>query len=200
MGRPAATVSSTSASTARSTRRLASSGSRSSTGWSRRNSPSSTSDIVATAVIGLVSDAMRKMADRSRGVRSAKDGEPMVSMWTASPRAPRGTRPGISVERIRRRHVRMQLAGAPPRDQLLDVPKMVLGLPPDEPAPEDTDDVAALEQCQIQRDRRDLAGGEADDEEATLPGGGAQGGLAVRTTDRVVHDVSPGTAGELADP
>ena len=93
-----------------------------------------------------------------------------------------------------------QLAVAPPRDQLFDVPAMTLGLPADERAPEDSDDVAALEQRQVQRDRRDLAGGEADDEEATLPGGGAQGGLAVRTTDRVVHDVGPGPAGELADP
>ena len=49
-------------------------------GWSRRNVPCSTSDIVATAVIGLVSDAMRKMADRASGERSVNDRQPMVSI------------------------------------------------------------------------------------------------------------------------
>ena len=77
---------------------------------------------------------------------------------------------------------------------------MTRGLPADERAPEDSDDVAALEQREVQRDRRDLAGSEADDEEATLPGGGAQGGLAVRTTDRVVHDISSDATGQVADP
>ena len=89
IGRSAGTVSSSSASSARSTRRSASSGSRSSTAWSRPTIPSSTSDIVATAVIGLVSDAMRKMADRSSGVGSSNDDVPIVSTRTSSPRATR---------------------------------------------------------------------------------------------------------------
>src|SRR6266516_3677721 len=105
-----------------------------------------------------------------------------------------------AVERIGRGHVRAQLAVAPPPDQLFDVPAMALWLPADERAPEDSDDVAALEQRQVQRDRGDLAGRESDNEEATLPGGGAQRRLAVLATDRVVHDVGAGAAGQLADP
>jgi hypothetical protein len=35
--------------------------------------------MIAAAVIGFVSDAMRKMADRARGVSSANDGEPIAS-------------------------------------------------------------------------------------------------------------------------
>ena len=69
---------------------------------------------------------------------------------------------------------------------------MTFGLPADERAPEDSDDVAALEQRQVQRDLRDLAGREPDDEEATLPGGGAQSRLAVLAADRVVDDVGAG--------
>src|SRR5436190_24371638 len=52
--------------------------------------------MVAAAVIGFVSDAMRKMADRARAVLPANDGEPMTSTWTSSPRATSVTRPGIS--------------------------------------------------------------------------------------------------------
>ena len=94
IGRLAATVSSSSASSARSTRRSASSGSRPSTGLSRCSTPSSTSVMVATAVTGLVSDAMRKMADRASGAGSVNDGWPTTSTWTSSPWATSATSAG----------------------------------------------------------------------------------------------------------
>jgi hypothetical protein len=64
---------------------LASSGSSSSTGCSSRSRPSSTSDSVAAAVIGLVSEAIRKIASRRSGALLPNDGEPMVSTCSSSP-------------------------------------------------------------------------------------------------------------------
>ena len=66
---------------------------------------------------------------------------------------------------------------------------MPIALPSDERAPEDADDVAALEEREVERNLRDLAGGEADDEEAALPRHRTQRGLAVRAAHRVVDDV-----------
>ena len=70
IGRRAGTVSSSALSRLRSTRRSTSSGSSSSTAASSSKTPSSTRAIAAIAVIGLVSDAIRKMASRwhRRGV------------------------------------------------------------------------------------------------------------------------------------
>ncbi len=67
IGRSAATVSSRSASIARRTRRPASSGTSPSIGCSSRRTPASTSAIAATAVMGLVSEAIRKMASALEG-------------------------------------------------------------------------------------------------------------------------------------
>src|SRR5262249_58030959 len=85
------------------------------------------------------------------------------------------------------------------RHELLDVPAVALGLPSDERAPEDTDDVAAFEQRQVERDGGDLAGGEADDQEPSFPRSRSQRQLAVWATHRVVDDVGSDTSGELAD-
>src|SRR5262249_38060206 len=103
------------------------------------------------------------------------------------------------VERVRRGHVRAQLAGAPPGDELLEVPPMALGLSAHERAPEDTDDVAALEQREVQGDGGNVAGREPDDQEAPFPGGGTERRLAVGATHGVVDDVGPDTTGELSD-
>jgi hypothetical protein len=53
--------------------------------------------------------------------------------------------------------VRAQLPVPPPADQLLDVLTVTLGLTADECAPEDADDVAALEQREIRAFRSSVA-------------------------------------------
>ena len=63
-------------------------------GSSRPRTPSSTSVIVATAVMGLVSEAIRKMASRWSGASSSKDGVPTASTSTSSPQATKVTSPG----------------------------------------------------------------------------------------------------------
>ncbi len=56
--------------------------------------PSSTSDMTATAMMGLVSEAIRKMASRASGAALAEDGVPNVSTCTSSPLATRVTSAG----------------------------------------------------------------------------------------------------------
>jgi hypothetical protein len=62
----------------------------------------------------------------------------------------------------------------------------VLGHPA---APEDADDVAALQERQVERDLRDLAGGEAHDEILAFPGDGAQRRLRIGVADGVIDHV-----------
>ena len=90
--RSAGTVSSTAASRLRSTRRFASSGSRSSTGSSSRSLPSSTRIIAATAVTGFVIDAMRKIVSRRYGRAAERRGAERVDVEVVAraQRAPRG--------------------------------------------------------------------------------------------------------------
>jgi signal transduction histidine kinase len=78
-----------------STRRFASSGSQRSMGSSRRTVPSSTSSTVAAAAIGLVSDAMRKIASRHRLAAAGLPGAEHLDC-TSAPRAMSATRPGTS--------------------------------------------------------------------------------------------------------
>ena len=58
-----------------------------------------------------------------------------------------------------------------------------------EVAPEDADDRASFQQREVERNLRDLAGREADDEQAAAPGDRSQRRLGVRPADRVVDDV-----------
>jgi hypothetical protein len=66
-------------------------------------------------------------------------------------------------------------------------------------AEEHADDRSALEQRQVDRDARYLAGGETDHEVAALPGQAAQRRLGERPTDGVVHDVDTLAAGDFLD-
>jgi hypothetical protein len=50
------------------------------------------------AVIGLVSEAIRKMASRESGAASSKEAEPYVSTCTSSPDATRVVKPGTDPE------------------------------------------------------------------------------------------------------
>ena len=69
------------------TRRLASSGSRSSTGSSARSRHSSMRISAPTATIGFVIDAMRKMVSRRTGSRSPRVSVPLTPISTSSSRA-----------------------------------------------------------------------------------------------------------------
>jgi hypothetical protein len=96
IARRAGTTSSTGDSGVRTTIGDASSGSQRSTGSSRPSRPSSTSSIVAAAVIGLLFDAIRKIVSRVIGVPPPNAVEPMASTRTSSPRATSVTIPGNS--------------------------------------------------------------------------------------------------------
>jgi len=95
IARRAGTVSSSVLSRLRSTRRAASSGGSASMAPSSSSTPSSTRAMASTAVIGLVSDAIRKMASRGIGVRSPNALVPITSTWARPPRATRATSPGM---------------------------------------------------------------------------------------------------------
>ena len=92
----AGTTSSRALSGARRTFRLASSGSHSSTGSSSRNRRSSRRIIAATAVIGLVVDARRKIVSRRMGAAPPKASVPIVSARTSPSETTSATRPGSS--------------------------------------------------------------------------------------------------------
>src|SRR4051812_39681753 len=68
----------------------------------------------------------------------------------------------------------------------------------DECAPENANDVAALEQREVERNFRDFAGGKPDHQKAALPGDRAQRGFRVCTADGIVNYVSTFAAGCLA--
>ncbi len=96
IARLAGTVSDSCASHARSTCRPASSGSHFSTGSDSAMALSSSSSIAATPTIGLVRDAIRKMASRPIGALSPKDLCPAVVTWTSPPRATSAISPGTA--------------------------------------------------------------------------------------------------------
>ena len=91
MGRRAGTVSSSAASGLRSTRRPASSGSSSSTGSSSRSRHSSTSSMVATAVTGLLIEAMRNTVSRAVPIASTCVCPPRLTSATSAGTSPRST-------------------------------------------------------------------------------------------------------------
>jgi hypothetical protein len=93
IGRTAGTTSSASASGVRTTRGSASSGSHRPTGSSSAIRPSSISSSTAAAVIGLVSEAIRKIESRAIGAPFSS-AEPAAATSTRSPCATRPTAPG----------------------------------------------------------------------------------------------------------
>src|SRR5580693_9766378 len=94
IGRSAGTVSSRLDSRVRRTRGSASSGSHCPTGSSSVIAPSSMSSIAATPAIGLLIEAMRKMASRPIGSASPKALCPGAATCTSSPLATSATSPG----------------------------------------------------------------------------------------------------------
>ena len=107
---------------------------------------------------------------------------------------------GGAVERKRRRDVRLQLALLEPLAELLHPRGEALRLAAREVAPEHADDRASFQQREVERNPRDVAGREPDDEQAAAPGGRSQRRLGVRPADRVVDDVDAAAAGDRLDP
>src|SRR5215510_14509853 len=60
--------------------------------------------------------------------------------------------------------------------------------------PEYADHIAALEQYEVERQLRDVAGGEADHEKPALPRDRTQCRLSVRPADRIVDDIGAAAA------
>ncbi len=96
MGLLAGTVSSRPDSGVRRTRGSASSGSQRATGSPSAIAPSSMSSIAATPAIGLVIDAIRKMASRPMGSGSPRALCPVAETCSSRPRATSATSPGTS--------------------------------------------------------------------------------------------------------
>src|SRR5204863_10021316 len=97
------------------------------------------------------------------------------------------------------RHMRLQPAFAVPARELAVALGEGLRLAPGEIAPEDADDGRALEQRQVEWQLRNLAGGEADDEQPPTTGERTEGRLRIRANDRVVHDVDAFAVGQRLD-
>src|SRR5204863_7331036 len=68
----------------------------------------------------------------------------------------------------------------------------------DEGAPEYADDVATLEQREVERDLRNFAGRKPDHQKAPLPRDRAQRGFGVSAANRIVDHVGAFAAGEAA--
>src|SRR5262249_35254286 len=66
-------------------------------------------------------------------------------------------------------------------------------------SPEHAEHGATLEQHEIERQFRDLAGGKPDDEVSALPGERAHRRLAVAATDRVEHNIDAMLAAEALE-
>ena len=92
-----------------------------------------------------------------------------------------------------------ELAFGMPSEQLLEVGQVVLGLALGEGAPEHADHRGALEQGQVHRQLGDAAAGEADHQQAAVPGDGADGLVEQVAADRVVDHVRALAAGQLLD-
>jgi len=104
-----------------------------------------------------------------------------------------------ALQAVDRRDVRTQLARLEQREQRREVGSMQSGLASHMRAPEHTDDGATLEQRQVQRDRRDAAAREADDEIAAVPAHRTNNLLGSVGAHRVVGDVEAAIAGKFED-
>src|SRR6267378_4793015 len=95
--------------------------------------------------------------------------------------------------------MRAELPLAEPEAELSHAAGKGLRLAAREIAPEHAHHRSALEEREVQRQLGDLAGGEADHEQPSAPGDGAERRLAVGAADRVVDDVNPLSPGQAFD-
>ena len=142
---------------------------------------------VLAAAIKLVSGPHHARAPRRRARRAGADergvGAKLYGLSTTLPITLRSamslSAAAVSAERIDRMHVRAELAFAAPAHDVASSARLRLPARARPRAPEHAADVAALQQHQIERQLRDLAGGEADHEIAPLPAERAQRRLGV---------------------
>src|SRR5882762_9643244 len=99
-------------------------------------------------------------------------------------------RVGCFFKGIYLRDMRAELPLAEPAAELSDAAGKGLRLAAREIAPEHAHHRGALEERELQRQLGDLAGGEADHEQPSPPGDGAERRLGVGAANRVVDDVN----------
>ncbi len=85
-----------------------------------------------------------------------------------------------------------------PLHQLLEVGAVLLRVDPGPRAPEHAADVAALQQREVERHLRNVAGRKTDHQEAAFPGDRAQRRLGVAAADGIEDDVDALAARQLA--
>src|SRR4051794_19644637 len=114
---------------------------------------------------------------------------------------------GERLERCRRLGQRIdllnmtrQLALGTPVRELIDGGLVLVLVAADPGSPEHAEDGAALQQDQVERQLRDLAGGKADHEMPSLPGERAHRRLAVGAAHRIEHDVDAVLAADTLEP
>src|SRR5688500_10701475 len=95
--------------------------------------------------------------------------------------------------------MRLELPLAVPRAELADAFGERLRLALREVPPEHADDRGPLQQREVERQLRDLAGGEAHYQQPAAPGERAERRLAVRPAHRIVHDVHAALLGDRLD-
>src|SRR6266481_921618 len=99
-----------------------------------------------------------------------------------------GERPAAFRQRINGRNVRLDVAGDVKIHKLRGVLAIGFGIALGPGAPKHSDDLAAFQQSEIQRNQWD-ARGKSDHEEAPLPGDRAQRGFGVVAPHSVIDDV-----------
>src|SRR6185437_60343 len=97
------------------------------------------------------------------------------------------------------RHMRLELALLEPAEELREGVRHELGLVATIGAPEESDDVDVLHQHDVRRYLRDAAAGEADDDDASLPGDRAQALIEGVAADRIIDDIDAAAAGDVLD-
>src|SRR5258708_14328535 len=95
--------------------------------------------------------------------------------------------------------MRAELPLAEPEAELSHAAGKGLRLAAREIAPEHAHHRSALQEREVQRQLGDLAGGEADHEQPSAPGDGAERRFAVGAADRVVDDVDSAPLGKAFD-
>src|SRR5690242_1520459 len=95
--------------------------------------------------------------------------------------------------------MRLELAVLEPAEELREGVRHELGLVAAIGAPEESDDVDVLHQHDVGRYLRDASTGEADDDDAPLPGDRAQALVESVAADRIVDHVDTTAAGDVLD-
>ena len=93
----------------------------------------------------------------------------------------------------------LKLPFSVPLHQLHGIADVIAGKFHGKSSPENADDLAALQQGQVQRNFRDVASSKADDEVAPVPAHRPQRSFGVISANGVVDDVGPIFTGQFFD-